>query len=159
MIRGINHTAINTHDLARLADFYTKVIGFEEAADPFSWRDNAVIDSIFGLTGTAAQQRMLRAGNCFLELFEFETPSARDGGPLRACDHGFTHLALDVTNIDAEVDTLRSRGMVFLLERPIALGELRAIYGKDPDGNLIELIQTTDEHPYSLAQLTRRKAK
>jgi catechol 2,3-dioxygenase-like lactoylglutathione lyase family enzyme len=159
VINGVNHVAINSADIDRLADFYGRMLGFGEATEEFSWRDVPELDALLGLRDTVARQRMLRAGNCYLELFEFEAPDAADSGPLRACDRGFTHVAFDVADIDAEMARLKALGMEFLVERPILLGPLRAIYGRDPDGNLVELIEAPSDHPYSLSQVGSRETR
>src|SRR5262245_58941145 len=104
MIRGIHHVAMNTGNLDRMVDFYTRVLGFE-AVRPESgpgWRNNPMIDSVVGLSGSAARSRMLRAGNCYLEVFEYSAPEPREAGAARPCDRGYTHFALDVVDIEAE---------------------------------------------------------
>jgi catechol 2,3-dioxygenase-like lactoylglutathione lyase family enzyme len=118
-----------------------------------SWRDNPVIDRVIGLEGSAARTVMLKAGNCYLEVFEYAQPAARDGAPLRPCDRGYTHFALDVTDIEQEYDRLAAAGMEFMHDRPGDFGDIKAVYGKDPDGNIIEIQQTTREQAFSLARL------
>lgn len=153
MIRGINHVAINSYDIDRLAAFYRDVLGFGFATEEFRWTGVPELDAVLGLKRSAARQLMLRAGNCYLELFEFEAPQPADRSPLRACDRGYTHIAFDVDDVDVEFARLKELGMAFLIDQPIALGDLRAIYGRDPDGNLVELIEAPSAHPYSLTQL------
>ena len=88
---------------------------------------------------------MLRAGNAYVELFQYETPSPRPGSPSRpVCDHGLTHICLDVTDLDAEYERLRAAGMRFHCP-PQDLGPgLRTTYGRDPDGNVVELQEVSD---------------
>jgi catechol 2,3-dioxygenase-like lactoylglutathione lyase family enzyme len=143
MIRGVHHVAISTPDLDRLAAFYTDVIGFEEVMST-SWRDRPIIDRMIGLTGSAARQVMLRAGNAYLELFEYESPVPKPAEPGRPpSDHGYTHFCLDVTDIDAEYERLSQNGMTFHSPPPtaeeIGSDRIRAIYARDPDGNIVEL--------------------
>lgn len=147
MIRGIHHAAISTPDLDRLAAFYTEVIGFERVMST-SWRDQPVIDRMIGLSGSAARQVMLRAGNAYLELFEYQAPEGRRADPARTpADHGYTHICLDVVDIDAEHARLAATGMTFHGPPPgrdEVGGRLRAIYGRDPDGNIVELQEILD---------------
>ena len=143
MIQGIHHTAISSPDVARLSRFYCEVVGFESASE-FRWpRGWAPADAITGLEGSEAQGRMLRLGSSFLELFEYASPSPRPGEPeRRVCDHGITHICLAVVDLDHEYRRLRAAGMHFHAP-PQELGrDLRATYGRDPDGNVIELIET-----------------
>lgn len=157
MIRGIHHAAICTPDLDRLASFYTDVVGFEPVMST-AWRDRPVIDHIIGLRGSAARQVMLRAGSAFLELFQYESPEGRAApdSPSPA-DHGYTHICLDVVDIDQEYARLSASGMTFHAPPPsrdeLGGGAIRAIYGRDPDGNIVELQEILDPSvPFALQQ-------
>lgn len=148
MIRGIHHVAISTPDIDRLAAFYVDAIGFEVVMST-SWRDREIIDRIIGLDRSAARQLMLSAGNAYLELFEYESPVGRPANPGRnPADHGYTHFCLDVQDIDAEYERLSALGMTFHAPPPtvdeLGSGRLRAIYARDPDGNIVELQEVLD---------------
>ena len=148
MIRGIHHVGIATPNLDRLTEFYVKGFGFERVMST-QWSDRPVIDRIIGLPGSAARQVMLKAGNTFLELFEYSSPSGRVADPIcQPCDHGYTHFCVDVIDIDAEYERLLACGMRFHGPPPTTaeLGGsgLRAIYGRDPDGNIVELQEILD---------------
>jgi catechol 2,3-dioxygenase-like lactoylglutathione lyase family enzyme len=152
MIRGIHHTAISTRNLERALGFYRDLLGFEMVFE-FAWPEGAEIaDQITGLKSSSARAAMLRAGNAFIELFEFASPPPVPGDPKRpVCDHGITHIALDVRDIDAEYARLSEAGMIFHCP-PQDLGPgTRATYGRDPDGNVVELQQILDdESPVAL---------
>ena len=148
MIRGIHHVGLSTPDLDRLVAFYRDVMGFEVVMNT-QWRDREIIDRMVGLSGSAARQVMVKAGNAFLELFEYESPVPRLATPDRnPADHGYTHICIDVVDIDAEYERLSANGMTFHAPPPSAgeLGHsrLRAIYGRDPDGNIVELQEILD---------------
>ncbi len=123
-----------------------------------SWEKSQLIDEIIGLQGSSARQAMLRAGTCYLEIFEYHTPAARNAPPLRPCDHGYTHFCLDVTDIEKEFDRLTAAGMKFL-RRPGDFGDLKAVYGEDPDGNIIEIQETAPDHVFALGQLPAQRAQ
>ena len=155
MIRGIHHVAISTPDLDRLAAFYTDVMGFEVVMAT-QWRDREIVDRMIGLTGSAARQVMLKAGNAYLELFQYESPAPRVADPARDPSwHGYTHFCVDVVDIDAEYERLSAHGMTFHAPPP-SVGEmgharLRAIYARDPDGNIVELQEVLDpDLPFGL---------
>ena len=152
MIRGVHHTAISTGNLERALAFYRDLLGFEVLSE-FSWPvGTEVADHITGLKGSSARAAMLRAGNLMLELFQYETPAPKPGDPVRpVCDHGITHLCLDVTDLDAEYDRLKGAGMSFHCP-PQDLGpDVRTTYGRDPDGTVIELQEiTSSENPSAL---------
>jgi catechol 2,3-dioxygenase-like lactoylglutathione lyase family enzyme len=148
MIRGIHHVAVSTNDLDRLVAFYTELFGFEHVMKT-EWRDRPIIDRMIGIPGSAARQVMLKAGNAYLELFEYENPDGASVDPDHpASDRGYTHFCLDVTDIDAEYERLSTAGMYFHSSPPTTdeLGGtgLRAIYGRDPDGNIVELQEVLD---------------
>ena len=55
------------------------------------------------------------------------------------CDHGLTHFSFEVDDVQAVYERLKAAGMRFHCP-PQKLGELgTATYGRDPDGNAIEL--------------------
>lgn len=141
MIHGINHVAISTGNIDRLRAFYVDLLGFEEVFR-LNWASgHAALDRITGLTGSSARIVMLRLGQACLELFEYASPPPRPGDPARpVCDHGITHLCLQVTDIEAEHARLAAAGMHFHCV-PQALGDVRATYGRDPDGNVVELLE------------------
>ena len=144
MIRGIHHTAISTPDLDRALAFYRDLLGAEVMSE-FEWPVGAkVADSIVGLDGSSARAVMLKLGNAMIELFEYHTPEPRTGDSNRpVCDHGITHICLDVTDVKAEYERLVAAGMTFHCP-PQDLGAAWATYGRDPDGNVIELQEVVD---------------
>ncbi len=140
MIRGIHHTALSTPDLDRMLAFYRDLLGLEVVSE-FQWpAGTELADRITGLEGSSAKAAMLRAGNAHIELFQYASPTP---GALDAkrpvCDHGITHVCLDVVDVDAEYERLVAAGMVFHCP-PQDLGpDIRTTYGRDPDGNVLEL--------------------
>jgi catechol 2,3-dioxygenase-like lactoylglutathione lyase family enzyme len=151
MIRGIHHVAVHTGNFERMVAFYRDVVGFAEVSRA-EWEGDVFIDGIIGVEGSAARQIMLRAGNCYLEIVEYQRPESRNTPPLRPNDRGYTHLCLDVTNIETEFDRLTAAGMRFN-RRPGDFGELKAVYGWDPDGNVIEIQETAPGHEFALGRL------
>ena len=158
MIRGIHHVAISTPDLDRMTTFYRDGLGFQQVMEG-GWSDRPIVDQIIDLPGSAARQAMFRAGNCYVEVFEYSSPTPRPHDPAAPPnDHGITHVSFDVVDIEAEYERLTSLGMTFHRRPPTTeeLGgrsPLRAIYGRDPDGNIIELQEVLDPSiPFSLEQ-------
>lgn len=156
MIRGLHHVALHTADIERLTRFYRDVVGFELIAESqFEWKDDATIDTIIRVPGSSAKTCLLRAGNIHLELFEYSSPPARGGAPLTPSDHGYTHICFDSDDVMADFARLRAGGMTFDRE-PVDIGFARTIYGKDPDGNVVELQQTLPDHFMALERLGER---
>ena len=144
MIMRFHHAAISTPDLKRAVRFYTELIGCHEAWS-FSWESgSAAADAMTGLKDSAANAVMLKLGDSFLEIFEFSSPQAAPGNPERpVCDHGITHVCLQVEDLHAEYERLKAAGMHFL-SSPLTQESGYVIYGRDPDGNVVELIEFTE---------------
>ncbi|MDR3546148.1 MAG: VOC family protein [Candidatus Limnocylindrales bacterium] len=117
------HTTLPTPDPERLRTFYEETLGFV----PFAQRPGAIL---------------YRAGDG--SLFAISKAGARATG-------GHTQMAFTVPDIAAEVADLRGRGVVFLdydvpkTEQGIGrVGAGRAAWFKDPDGNLIGVLEFDD---------------
>jgi catechol 2,3-dioxygenase-like lactoylglutathione lyase family enzyme len=155
MIRGIHHIAIHTANFDKMMRFYSEAFGFEPSGPEQRWKDSPMIDSIIGVKGSAARVCMLKAGTCFLEMFEYFVPESRDAPPLRPHDRGYTHFCVDVTDIGAEYKRLQALGMRFVNPSPVDVGDIKTVYGMDFDGNLIEIQEVAPKNPVALEQLNR----
>ena len=144
MIRGIHHIGIHVHDMDRMIRFYSDAFGFELVNEGFSWQDDEFIDRIVAVKGSAARGCMLRAGTCYMELFQYSAPAPDSADPKQPYDKGYTHMCIDVTNIEEEFERLKGVGMTFPEPAPINVGHVKSIYGKDPEGNVIEIQETVD---------------
>jgi len=141
MINGIHHVAISTADIEATVKFYTEALGAELVMEA-DWQDTPEIDEIIGMKNSAAKQAMVRLGNTHIEVFEYRSPEPTPADPERnAANHGYTHFCLDVTDIESEVERLGKCGMTFFAKKPMADtgGGIRSVYGRDPNGNIIEL--------------------
>jgi glyoxylase I family protein len=155
MILGIHHVAMSTPNLERIVAFYRDIMGFKVVYEG-SWPVGTdEIDSMVGLKGSSARIAMLRSGGCHLEIFEYATPTPKKGDPARPVnDHGYTHFCVAVDDIDKEYERLKAAGMHFHCAPSNRPGKIhRATYGRDPDGNVVELLQTiAANHPFAQVQ-------
>lgn len=156
MIRGVHHVSIHTRNLDRILEFYNKAFGFVPAVEQIRWSDNAFFDSVIGLAGTAGRLIMLKAKNMYLEVWEYSAPQGRGNDPLNPNDLGYTHFCVDSDDIEADFKRLMAAGMTFVGSPSIETTGIRSIYGRDPDGNLIELQQVRAEHDFSFERLDLR---
>jgi glyoxylase I family protein len=146
MIKGIHHVAISTPDLKKISGFYHDVLGFDVESE-IEWEAGtevgALCDTVIDLKNSSAKSVMLRKGGMVIEFFQYRSPVPKPVDPeRRVCDHGYTHICLEVKDIDAEFDRLKNAGMTFHARPPKGdPGGLRAIYGRDPDGNVVELLE------------------
>jgi catechol 2,3-dioxygenase-like lactoylglutathione lyase family enzyme len=150
MIRGIHHVAVHCRDMDRMMKFYKDAFGFEIVGEPFAWEKEKVLDQIIDVPGSAARGAMLKAGNCFLELFQFTAPTPSSDKPLNPYDKGYTHFCVDVTDIAMEYKRLKALGMTFGHPEPIDMGHVNTVYGRDPEGNVIEIQQTAEHCDFRL---------
>ena len=139
VIRGIHHLGIHTPDLDRLRSFYEAAFGFEVVGEEFNLKDVPEAAQIVGVENPAARNVMLQAHNCYLELFEWQSPAGENFAPRRPYDFGYTHLMVDVSDIDHEYERLSALGMTFVHPSAVWFGKIGSVYGQDPDGNIIEL--------------------
>jgi catechol 2,3-dioxygenase-like lactoylglutathione lyase family enzyme len=151
MHRGLHHVAISTPDADRLVGFYRDQLGFAVVFDQ-SWQPGAdLADTVLGLERTSGRQVLLRIGNAYLELFEFWTPRGRAGDPVRpVCDHGYTHLCIDVDDLDETYERLSAAGVWFHSPPQDLFPGVRMCYSRDPDGNVVEIQELAPRHPLSV---------
>lgn len=142
MFVGIHHTALSTPDLDRLCAFYCAAFGFEVEFD-FPWDEsNEAFRQTHAVKETAGRVVMLVNGDHRLELFEYRKPEPRPDLDRRAnADLGISHISVQVKEIENEIERLRAMGMEFQSELVAQTPEILNCYGRDPDGNLIELIE------------------
>lgn len=159
MIRGIHHVTIHVRDLAGMAKFYCEAFGFWDIGYAGQWRDNPIADAVIGVENSAARSVLLCAGNCYLELFQYSAPQPESTTALKPHDLGYTHFCVDVTEIDLEVERLTRLGMNF--DRPHGVGKavdagiVKSIYGKDPEGNIVEIHETVGDCIFGAEHLPR----
>ncbi|MFT4055775.1 MAG: VOC family protein, partial [Novosphingobium sp.] len=129
--------------LERFVDHYQRWFGFERAGQPGGWdKGNARIDTMVGLHDSSARYEMIRLGNLHIEVFEYASNDPETVHP-RMCDRGITHLCLYCDDVFAEHARLSALGMEFNCP-PGGSAATRATYGRDCDGNVVELLQIVD---------------
>ena len=154
MIRGIHHVALSTSKFDLMVRFYRDAFGFTPATDEMRWEKGSTeIDRAIGVPGSAARTVMLRAGNCHLEIFEYFAPAGRNDPPLAPQDRGYTHFCVDTTDIAADYKRLAALGMTFAHPEPMDFGAIKAVYGKDPEGRIIEIQQCAPDYAFAIEQL------
>jgi glyoxylase I family protein len=107
--------------------------------------ESPAMNALMGLTEASGRAAQLQADKMCLELFEFLRPEPKPQQRTRpVCDHGITHFCIEVSDIDAEYARLSAAGVLFHCGPLDFSGGERAAYARDPDGNVIELLQTPD---------------
>lgn len=162
----LGHVALVTTDIALLADFYSEV--FNSGEQPIaSFGNNLAMDRMSGLKDVALKGCWIPTSNMLLELWQFEQPATRSRAGIDPVSRpGISHIALEVTDLGDEVERLTVLGMTMFAE-PIVGDAASLVYGYDPDGNIIELIELADpastrsirqlDHPNMIAELAAAK--
>jgi lactoylglutathione lyase/glyoxylase I family protein len=123
MFTRLAHVCLHVRDLARSAEFYTRLgftprFRFTRAGAPFG---------IYFEVGPGS----------YVEMFEdrsLEVP----------VNTGIVHFCLESDNLDGTVATLRQRGIPFT-EKKLGCDNTWQIWLRDPDGNPFEVHQYTDQ--------------
>lgn len=139
MILGVHHPALAVPDMKRALDFYCGVLGFRVVMEAELPSGFPPMNEALGLADAGCQVRMLRKGNSCIELFEFA--KSEPGTPQRPVNRlGITHLALVTDDYQKDYDHLAAHGVTFNAA-PFGGPPQRFAYGRDPFGNVIELLE------------------
>ena len=140
MIKRIEHVGISTKNYHKLVDFYSNIIGFNVLYDGLFKGD--LYSSIMALEKPEGRVALLELDDTQLEIFEFSQPVPPPLRGMRPVNHqGITHICFSVSDIDKEYQRLMASGMMFHCAPTSFSGEGKATYGRDPDGNVIELYE------------------
>jgi predicted enzyme related to lactoylglutathione lyase len=124
----IKFVSVMVADQESALHFYTTVLGFEKMADiPMGEYRWLTVSSPDGLAGV----------ELVLEPMGF--PPAR-GYQKALFDAGIPAIAFTTTDMEAEYQRLKARGVRFLGE-PTSMGPITAVLFDDTCGNLINLVQ------------------
>ncbi|RBR24237.1 uncharacterized protein FIESC28_02970 [Fusarium coffeatum] len=128
VIKDIDHLVLTCHDVQATIDWYTKYLGMKSST--FGPESHPRYALNFGTHKINLHQRGA----------EFE-PKARTALPGTA---DLCFIVEDGTDLEGLKNKLEEEGIKVLegggvVDRTGALGKIRSIYVRDPDGNLIEL--------------------
>ncbi len=142
-VLATNHTSFTVSDLDRTLAFFRDGLGFEVTSR--APRDPGKIQAITGVDGADLEIAFVRGPGHSLELIEYLKPDDKGQVVSGPCDTGFAHVAYDIDNIDAAIETaerfdVKPVGQVAVIDKgPNAGG--RVCYLRDPDGITIEFIE------------------
>ena len=148
MILGVHHPALAVDDLEKALAFYCGALGFEEVMSADLPSGIAPMNQAFGVADAGCKVRMIKKGNSCIELFQFNSPEP--GDPQRPVNRaGITHFALASDDPEADYAHLVEHGVVF--NTPLfGASPARFAYGRDPFGNVIELLEHAPGAPTAL---------
>ena len=147
MIKGMHHVGISVSDLERSIEFYRRTLQMELAGPIFSFA-GPLFEQVMALEKPQGRIGFLSNGSLQIELFEFSHPTpAQQDSNYSVADRGISHFCVEVTDIAATYARLLAAGVRFhcpVLEFP---GGIKATYGRDPDGNVFELLEPRKAAP------------
>lgn len=152
-VLGVHHVAMATTNIEAQQRFYCDLFGMTLLTTG-EWKDVPEYDALVGLPQSSARFSLLAAGNLALELFQYFTPEPGPAELDRPVNKpGITHLCFAVGDLDAEFERLSNAGVRFHAPPTQAEDDasLRAVYGRDPEGNVFELLEFRGDTPFDYA--------
>jgi len=129
----IHHVGLQVADIDRAATFYREALGATWMVLPLDFEGDGARMS----QGVDAfRLAMLSLGNAAVELFELPAPPTPSEARL-------PHLAVQVEDTDEALERVEAHGGTRVWDQVDRLGRARVIYVRDPDGNVVELL----DHP------------
>jgi catechol 2,3-dioxygenase-like lactoylglutathione lyase family enzyme len=137
---GIHHISTTVPDLDKAIAFYSDLLGFEPAFRLDWTPDFTGVSTSHAIEGESAGRiLLLKAGNAYLEFFEFKKPASIPQNPHRLTyECGLMHIGFDVTDLKGICEKLVAAG-VQLRGKPVHEQGVSSVYILDPFGNIIEL--------------------
>ncbi|KAG1348255.1 hypothetical protein COCNU_06G020840 [Cocos nucifera] len=135
----LNHIAMESSDLKRLANFYQEVLGFEGVEAP-KFTNVEVLWLKLPFNSSFALHLIQRNPHSKVPVIPYgsgsSSPSSTVADP-RALPRRH-HLAFSVSNFDSLVRTLKEKG-IETFEKIQPDGKTRQVFFFDPDGNGLEV--------------------
>ena len=129
MIKGISHLGVAVKDLEEARKFYRSIFGLESG------------EPMVGGGGTV-RASLVELDNATVELLE---PIGNEGAIAKFLEkrgEGIQHVCYEVDDINAEVESLKAKGMDVLGEpRPGAEGMAVFLHPRGTHGVLVELVE------------------
>lgn len=137
----MHHVGISVSNIENTIAFYNEHFGMEGLTPifPFAGPDYS---AIMGVEDASGRMAVIRGGDVTLELFEFASPAPAKRDPnYPVADHGISHFGFVIDDIDEAYERLTKAGVRFHCPVMDFPGGIRALYARDPDGYVFELIE------------------
>ena len=148
MFTAVAHIGFTVSDMDRSISFYRDTLGLDFLGE--MKMEGPETEALFQRRGCSARVAYLCPKNNHnvppVELIQFLDQPAVSGTP-SLFQTSISEFCFTTDDIDCDYETLKNRGVVFLSEpqtfdsTAYGFGKSRAVYLKDPDGNILELIQ------------------
>lgn len=147
MFTSVAHIGLTVSDLDRSVAFYRDILGMTLLGEmQMNGPESTQLFQREGCSARVAYLKTADPGAPLTELIQFTDQPAVPGRP-DLFTTSISELCFSVADIDAEYRRLLALGVDFLSppqtfdSRDYGFGVSRAVYFRDPDGNILELIQ------------------
>ena len=141
MILATRHIGIVVEDMDKSLWFWRDVMGLVVKAD--FWEEGNFIDTIQALKGV--KLHMIKLAGPDEVLVELLKDHSHPSVPPKSnilCDRGIRHIAFTINDVEKSWKTLKDCGCETLSEPVVSPdGKAKLFFARDPEGNLIELVQ------------------
>ena len=150
-----SHVALVSPDLDRLVEFYSLLFDTEP-----NRRTNRAsgprFDEVAGYDDVMIRAAWFDIGNMILEMWQFVNPvTPEPEKPPSIEDLGYNKVAFEVSDLYKEYGRLTALGVAFLSSPTMSVDGWEVCL-RDPDGNLISLIQPQTEAGLSVSHLKQK---
>jgi catechol 2,3-dioxygenase-like lactoylglutathione lyase family enzyme len=142
----LTHIGICVSDWERSLRFYRDVLGFTHLSELQVAGEPS--NTLLQLDDVELRAIYLERDGTRIELLHYPSPGHRgDGQPRGMNQLGLTHLSLRVDDLAATLEDLRRAGVQVLDKTRIDIPAFQAaaVFITDPDGTLIELVQSPSD--------------
>jgi glyoxylase I family protein len=141
-LERLTHVGICVTDLERSLRFYRDLLGFRYEHELHVEGEPA--DRLLGLAGVDLRAVYLSRDGVRIELLAFASPPGPPPSSRVMNAPGLTHLSFRVADVEATLAALRAAGARVLDDTLIRMPARGAVacFVTDPDGQLIELVQS-----------------
>lgn len=136
-----HHTAFSCRDYAAARRFFVDILGFKVVGEMVD-RSGDGLDVVVGMPGARCSWAMLELGGHHIELFKWHSPADGRELGLRQNDIGYTHICMQVRDIDEVHRRLTAAGYQ-PLSQPGNMrgGRAKPFYAKGPEGCIVEFCE------------------
>lgn len=145
------HAALVTPDIDRLTGFYAMLTGITVHRRG-SFGPDPKFDLVAGIPDLRFHGGWLRLTNAELEFWQYDQPRTLPVERRSALAPGWNHLCFESDDIAADHARLAAQG-VDLHGPPQVFGNAQVFFGRDPDGNIFEVLQPDADASVTIATM------
>ena len=150
-----SHVALVSPDLDRLVEFYGLLLNAEPSRRT-NRASGPTFDEVAHYDDVMIRAAWFDVGNMILEMWQFVNPVTPEPKQPPAFEAlGYNKVAFEVSDLEKEVERLSEQGIEFLAPLGSSEDGLEACL-RDPDGNLVSLIQPQERTGRSVRRLKQK---